>query len=282
MLQWLAWQDSSGLAGATAASWAATNHSTRKWARRLVPWCRELTITLVLYTMWQYAGAWSIGRLTAATTRGRDIWDLERWLHLPSEQSAQQVVLHHHTLVRWLNEYYVQVHVPALGACLLWLFIRHRDRYPNVRNVVAVVTGACLLIQLFPVAPPRLLPHLGIVDTGAVIGPSDYSGGAPGIDQLSAMPSLHVAWALIVAGAMVWVSRRRYRWLTLLYPATTAWVVVVTGNHYWADGAVAAALYVLAALIVTRITARSFPVPTRTLSRAHGGPQPDDPKPVPL
>ena len=183
--------------------------------------------------------------------RGRQIWDLERALHLPSERSAQQLVIHHRLLVHWLNEYYVQVHVPALGVLLVWLFVRHRDRYPRVRNVVALVTGACLLIQMFPVAPPRLLPHIGIVDTGALIGPSTYAGGAPGIDQLSAMPSMHVAWALIVGGAVVWVSKSRYRWLALLYPVATMLVVVVlTGNHYWADAIVAAALCVLAAYLI--------------------------------
>ena len=212
--------------------------------RRLRPWARELTLTLVLYALWQYAGAWSIGRLSAATARGQAIARLERPFHAPSERSAQQLVVHHPLLVHWLNEYYVQLHVPVLGACLLWLFLRHRDRYARVRNVLVIVTGACLLIQLVPVAPPRLLPHAGIVDTGALIGPSDYSGGAPGIDQLAAMPSLHVAWALIVAGAVIWASCRRSRWLALVYPAATTLVVVVTGNHYWADGAVALALCV--------------------------------------
>jgi hypothetical protein len=247
-MQWIPWQDATGLAGATAAVWTLTDRSSSAWAPRLRPWARELTLTLVLYALWQYAGAWSIGRLSAATARGQAIARLERQVHAPSERSAQQVVVHHPLLVHWLNEYYVQLHVPVLGACLLWLFLRHRDRYAEVRNVLVIVTGACLLIQLFPVAPPRLLPHSGIVDTGAVIGPSEYSAGAPGIDQLSAMPSLHVAWALIVAGAVIWASRRRSRWLALVYPVATTLIVVVTGNHYWADGAVALAICAMAAL----------------------------------
>jgi PAP2 superfamily len=255
MLQWMPWQDAAGMAGATAATWRLTDRSPRRWARRLKPWARELTLTLILYGMWQYAGAWSLGRVNLAVARGQNIWHLERLLHLPSERSAQQLILHHRLLVHWLNEFYVQLHVPSLGVCLLWLFIRHRDRYPNVRNVLVLTTGACLLIQMFPVAPPRLLPHAGIVDTGALVGPSDYAGGAPGIDQLSAMPSVHVAWALIVAGAIVWASRNRYRWLAVLYPAMTILVVVVTGNHYWADAIVAAALCALATYVVVKVPA---------------------------
>lgn len=292
MLQWMPWQDAAGVAGATAATWAATDRSPRIWARRLLPWARELTITLILYALWQYAGEWSLGRVSSAMSRGRQIWDLERTLHLPSERSAQQLVIHHPLVVHWLNEYYVQVHVPALGILLIWLFVRHRDRYPKVRNVVAMVTGACLLIQLFPVAPPRLLPHIGIVDTGALIGPSTYAGGAPGIDQLSAMPSMHVAWALIVGGAVVWVAKSRFRWLALLYPVATVVVVVLTGNHYWADGIAAAALCFLAAQIVLkappiwtgrRVTAA--PAATAPLEPAlvamESAPPPDRPATVP-
>jgi hypothetical protein len=148
----------------------------------------------------------------------------------------------------------------------VWLFVRHRDRYPKVRTVVALVTGSGLAIQMFPVAPPRLLPRLGIVDTGAVIGPSDYASGAPGIDQLSAMPSMHVAWALVVAGAVVWASRRWYRWLTLAYPALTVFAVVATGNHYWADAVVAAGLCPLSVYVGSKASRRAGrPAPAPTL-----------------
>jgi len=201
MLQWLPWQDAATMAGATGTTWAASRLSSGRVARVARPWARESTLLLVLYGMWQYAGAWSLGHRRSALARGRWIWRVERLVHLPSERSVQRAFLGNRGLIHWLNEFYAQVHVPALGVCLLWLFVRHRHHYPRVRTVVVAVTGACLVIQMFPVAPPRLLPSLGVIDTGALIGPSDYANGAPGIDQLSAMPSLHVGWALIVAGA---------------------------------------------------------------------------------
>jgi hypothetical protein len=256
------------MAGGTATAFAITRRSTRPWARSVKPWAKELTLILLLYGMWQYAGALSLGRISSAMSRGRTIWDLERMLHLPSERATQALVLHHHTLVRWFNEFYAVVHVPALAACLIWLFVRHRDRYPPVRTVVALVTGASLAIQMFPVAPPRLLPGLGIVDTGALIGPRVYTPGAPGLDQLSAMPSLHVAWAIIVAGAVSWTSRGRWRWLALVYPALTTFTVVVTGNHYWADGIVAAVLCVLATVVVSKAYAPEALEPVQPLQGA--------------
>jgi hypothetical protein len=257
MIGWLPWQDATELAGASAAAWAATCRRTRGWARSARPWAKELTLILLLYALWQFAGAWSVGRASAAITRGQAIWSAERAIHLPSERAVQAIVLPHTTLVHWLNWYYAAVHVPALGACLVWLFVRHRSVYPRVRTAVALVTGASLVIQLYPVAPPRLLPHLGLIDTGAVFGPSVYRRGAPGLDQLSAMPSLHVGWAVIVAVGVIWASRSQWRWLALAYPVLTMFTVVATGNHYWADGLVAAGLCAAALLIVSR-TYRPF------------------------
>ena len=65
-----------------------------------------------------------------------------------------------------------------------------------MRTVLAWTTLCCLLIQLIPVAPPRMIPGIGIVDTGLRYNQSVYSHGLP-IDQLSAMPSVHVAWAVL-------------------------------------------------------------------------------------
>ena len=248
-MQWVPWQDAGELAAATAATWTATARSRRVVSRALLPWARELTLVLILYSAWQYAGAWSIGRRSAAIGRGRAVWDVERALRLPSERTFQSAFLGHPDVLRVLNGFYAFVHVPALAVCLVWLFVRHRDRYPPVRTTVAILTGACLAIQMVPVAPPRLIPDLHVVDTGAAVGPYVYARGAPGIDQLSAMPSLHVGWALVVAGAVVFAGRGRWRWAALAYPVMTMIVVVATGNHYWADGIVAAALAVPAVLV---------------------------------
>ena len=63
------------------------------------------------------------------------------------------------------------------------------------------------------------------------------------------MPSVHVGWAILVAIAVITVSRSRWRWLALLYPVLTSVAVVVTANHYWLDG-VAAAVVLAAVLAV--------------------------------
>jgi hypothetical protein len=104
---------------------------------------------------------------------------------------------------------------------------------------MAWTTLGCLLVQLLPVAPPRMLP--GIIDTGLLYNQSVYSNGLP-IDQLSAMPSVHVAWAVLV-GYYTWrISPSRWRWIGPAHSVITIFVVVATGNHWWLDGIVAVAI----------------------------------------
>ena len=115
-------------------------------------------------------------------------------------------------------------------------------------------TAAALLVQFVPVAPPRMLPGDGMIDTAARYGQSVY-GSVAGFnaDQLSAMPSVHVGWALLAALVIIEVSRSRWRWLALAYPLLTMLAVVVTANHYWLDG-IAAALLLALALVVQRVS----------------------------
>ena len=264
-MQWLPWDDAAYAAvGAAAATKVLTGRAGR--ARRTVSaWTRELAVMFGLYALWQLAGGLSLGQAAGAVRAGREVADAERWLLWPTERSVQAVFLHDTTLLRIFNLYYVVLHVVFTGVCLVWVFARHRDRYPVVRNTLALATACSLLVALFPVAPPRLVPGLGVVDVGRLVGPTVYPATArPGLDQLSAMPSVHVAWALIVAGAVIYVLRSAWRWLAVLYPVFTTAVVVITGNHYFADAAVAAVIVLLSGLISVRFTGRPRPPSSRS------------------
>ena len=143
------------------------------------------------------------------------------------------------------NIYYAAAHVAAMGVFLLWSFLRHREAYPAWRNTLALVTGACLIIQLVPVAPPRLTEETGMIDTGLAYGQSVYGVLGRGIaGQLQAMPSIHVAWAALIGWAVWVVSPSKWRWIGPAHFAITFLVVAVTGNHFWLDGIVAIALLI--------------------------------------
>ena len=215
----------------------------------------ESALLFGLYALWQFAGSFTVMSTAGAVPRARWLWHAERVLLLPSETAVQRPFLAHPVLVQAFNLYYDVLHFPVLGACLIWLFARHRGSYPRVRTTVVLFTLLSLLIQLIPVAPPRLLPVAGMVDTAVRYGQSVYSWhGGFDADEFSAMPSVHVGWALIVAIAVITVSRSRRRWLAAGYPVLTLLVVVVTANHFWLDGIVAALLVIL--VLAAQRTAR--------------------------
>ena len=98
---------------------------------------------------------------------------------------------------------------------LVWLWLRHRDRYPFFRNMIVAFTGMALLVQMVAVAPPRLIGGTGLVDTAAVYGQSVYATFGDIADQYAAMPSIHVGWAVLIAFAVVSCSTSPWRWLVV-------------------------------------------------------------------
>jgi len=220
---------------------------------------------LALYALWQLVQVLLITRTAGAAARGRAVAASERALHLPAEESWQRAALDRPGLSWLADHYYAGVHFVAMITFLAWVFWRHRAAYPAVRGTVVALTGACFAVQLLPTAPPRLVSGLGVVDSAALAGRSVYAAGGLGLpDQLTAMPSVHVGWALLVGLGAVVVGRGRARWLSLAHPVVTVWAVVVTGNHYLLDGVVAAGLLALAvpAQAITRRTVRTWTSPT--------------------
>ena len=165
---------------------------------------------LVLYALWRVVGTVSVLKVDHAIHAGQHIWDVERTLHLPNEHGLQHLFLKSSPLIQACNVFYATVHIPSMGIFLVWLWFRHRDHYPPIRNVVALTTLWCLAIQLIPVAPPRLVPALHIADTPALFGQTVYPAfGKSGPAQLSAMPSVHVAWAAIIGVSIVVASTQQ-------------------------------------------------------------------------
>jgi hypothetical protein len=243
-------QKSGRLAGQPAGQPAG--RATR-WAAHIGPFAREAGVVTALYALWQLAGNLAVGGLSQALTHAWWIWHTERSLGLPSELLVQHLLLPHPLLSQLANLYYATMHFGVLIAMLIWLFVRHRDAYPAVRNAMAASTAICLLVSFIPVAPPRMLTSLGFVDLAARYGESVYgaiatagaagaAGANVGADQLSAMPSVHVCWSVLVAWAVITASTSRWRWLILAHPIVTVFVVVGTGNHYWSDGIVSIAI----------------------------------------
>ncbi|MEU9304165.1 phosphatase PAP2 family protein [Streptomyces sp. NPDC048269] len=234
----------------TPAGAAAGRRAAR---RRLI---RELLLVAGLFTVYKAGRTLSTGRTEEAFRNAARIWDAERALHLPGEGAVQRLLLHGDALVHTANTYYAAVHFPATALFLVWLYIRRPAHYLWARRVLAVLTGAALVLHLgFPLAPPRMLGAADMIDTGQVYGPTVY-GAAPATDtlanQFAAMPSLHFGWALMLALGMIAATGSRWRALWLLHPLLTLLVVVGTANHYWLDAIVATVLLGAALLLIPR------------------------------
>ncbi len=257
------WQQSIWIAVGFAVLAVGCILTGRPRAAAVGSWLWQCAFVVGLYTFWQIALDFIVTSTAGAVGRGRDVASWEGTLHLPSEASVQRLVLHHHLVLEAANGYYAGLDYSAMIGCLFWLWWRQRDRYWSLRLTLVLTTAACSLIQAIPVAPPRFVPGLGVADTAALLHESVYqTGGLYQPAQLTAMPSVHVAWAAFVAVAAITASRSRWRWVMVAYPVLTIWVVVVTGNHYWLDGAVGLALLAAALTgqaVVRRVGERTTP-----------------------
>jgi len=186
-----------------------------------------------------------------AVGNARELLSFQRSLGLPSELTLQQDFLDRTGIVKMANIYYIAAHFPVTIAFLAFAWAFRRNQFSRIRNTLIAVSAVGMVMHLlYPLAPPRIMgkiPGFGFVDTGALLGPSPYDlGAAEAANQLAAMPSLHVGWALLVAIGVIWMFESRWRWLVVAHPAITTLVVVLTANHYWTDAFIAAVLVGLA------------------------------------
>ena len=218
------------------------------------PLVRELLLVVGLFLVYKFGRQLVTGHTPEAFRNAGRVWDWERALHLPSEGSVQSLLLHGDTLAHLANTYYATVHFPATVAFLVWLYLKRPAHYVWARRVLAALTGAALVLHLvFPLAPPRMLAAAGLVDTAKVYGPSVY--GPPQTDTLSnqfaAMPSLHCAWAAWCGIVLVLLVRRTWvRVVALVYPFSTFFVVLSSGNHYLLDVLAGVVVLCLGAAVV--------------------------------
>ncbi|GAA3619634.1 hypothetical protein GCM10022223_40590 [Kineosporia mesophila] len=238
------WELSATGAVLLALLWGALSLAPRAGLVELVrSFAREFAVVMTLLGVWQYVGRFVRTHVEGAYSHAAWVQDTQAWLHLPDELKLQHLVLPHEWLVRSMNSYYAFAHLNGMALFLIWVWWRRRPAFRSVRNTVVGTTLICLLVQSIPVAPPRLLPNSGYVDTALLYGQSVYGEYATGVaSQLTAMPSVHVAWAAIVGWYVTRLGRGPLRVIGAVHLVFTVLVVAATANHWWLDGIVAAAI----------------------------------------
>jgi membrane-associated phospholipid phosphatase len=202
------------------------------------------------------------GHANVAYQHARDIVELERDIHLFVETDIQRWTINHGFLIHAADWMYVNSHFLVTTTFLIWLYVQRNHAYYFVRNMFLIAMVFALVgYMAFPTAPPRFLPEWGFQDPVADLFGDGVSQTASVLyNPYAAMPSMHVAFALMVAVPCFQLVRQRVlRTLWLFYPLLVTFVVISTGNHFWLDGAVGAIVAGCSALLASTAFARARP-----------------------
>ncbi|RKN47207.1 phosphatase PAP2 family protein [Streptomyces hoynatensis] len=241
----------------------------------------ELVLIRAGYAAYSWIRSYAKGDRHTAERHGHQVLDVQEFLHVDIEHWLNHTVAKSAALADAMDFYYATFHFVVPLSLLGWLLVRHPADYRQARAWLGCTTLFGLVgFWLYPLAPPRLMPGLGFIDTAN--GPQDLNdprfGALTGItNPYAAMPSLHVGWALWCALTLWRVAP--YAWLRLAgfaYPVLTAAVVMGTANHYLLD-AVGGVAVVAAGYAVTRAVTRLLQAP-----RPAGPPGPPGPPAEPV
>ncbi len=207
---------------------------------------REVAIGLGMYATYllvRTAVVNDSGRAQARRNAER-IVAAERRLGIHFEPELQRMLLPRTRVIAVLNVAYAVANVGLTVGWLMRLFFRRRPEFHRLRRAAVLTTlGAQPVFLLFPTAPPRTLDHF--VDTIAEVSGFDLDSGlvAKLYDPIAAMPSIHVAYAVVTATGIAETSRSPFaRRLAPAYPPLVALTVLATANHYVLDAVAGAAL----------------------------------------
>jgi diacylglycerol O-acyltransferase len=200
---------------------------------------RELSLGLVIFALYSIVASLDTVSRLAAARHGRQIFALERSLHLDIETHLNRWLAPHPALATAANYEYATSYVIAAFVLLGWLYLRNPAGYRWARNTFVLLNLIGIgCFAVYPVTPPRLLPELGFVDTVS-LGHTWGSWGSPLVahaNQLAAMPSLHIAWAIWVSVVLARVSSGRLVQLASgVHILVTLFVIMATANHYLLD-----------------------------------------------
>jgi hypothetical protein len=220
----------------------------------------EAGLILAAYFVYGWVRGLVEGHTGDAIHRAQQLVRLEHTLHIYHEKAINHFVASQHWLAYICNYWYAIMHFLVTIAVGVWIYWKHPEWARQLRtawyamNVVAIFGFAFL-----PLAPPRLLPGGGFIDTVVKF----HTWGSWGSKSVSkdanlyaAMPSMHIGWSLWVAFAVVLMARRTWvRVLGALYPVATLFVIVGTANHYYLD-AVGGVVACLGGILLARLIMR--------------------------
>jgi PAP2 superfamily len=213
----------------------------------------QFVLFFLAYNAYQVVRGITDGGAEVAFANADRLIDIERSLGTYFEAGFQQALIDYAAwLIDFANFMYLNSHFVITTGFLAWLYLFRNDHFYFVRNMFMVAMVLALVgYALFPTAPPRLFPSEGFTDTIATFTgvAQDDKTASLLVNQYAAVPSMHIAFSLMVAVPAGALSRHVLaRTLWSAYPLLVFFVIVATGNHFWLDAAAGAAVACLAAL----------------------------------
>ena len=217
-----------------------------------------IELAVIAFLGWIYDWLQNLApvRVNLALRNGESILSFEQRLHIAPERYLDNWLSHHYVLAYISSDFYDNAIFGVTLGLAAWIWWRRPDIYRPLRNelVLANLIGFTVF-WLFPVAPPRMLPGFtDIVEKVGGLG-SWHNTLISHADQLAAMPSMHLAWA-VWCSLVVWRLASEGPWrraaliVGIAYPLSTAWVVIATANHYLMDVLAGTAATLVAVAVV--------------------------------
>ncbi|WUT01196.1 phosphatase PAP2 family protein [Streptomyces sp. NBC_00708] len=214
----------------------------------------ELLLLRVVYSAYAHVRLAATAGRETAERHGRQIHSIEQWLHIDIEHRVNHAVAGIGRLRDFFDYYYSTFHFIVPLAVLAVLYVRRPADYRWARSTLGLATLLALAgFWLYPLAPPRLMPGLGFIDT--VHGVQDFAKPGYGAltamtNQYAAMPSLHFGWSLWCGVIVVLLAPKAWmKALGVLHPLFTVAAIVATANHWVLDAVGGATVVALGFLI---------------------------------
>jgi hypothetical protein len=220
---------------------------------------RQILLFCGAYWLYRLVRGMTDGKVAEAFDHARQLIGIERGLGLFVEPAVHAWAQGSDWLIDGASWMYLNSHFAITTVTLAFIYLRRNASFYFVRNMFMAAMGiALVLYAAYPTAPPRFMPEWGFSDSVArFTGLTAEGSSADALyNPFAAVPSMHVAFALMLAVPMASMARRRWaKALWILYPGLVSFVVVATANHWWFDaftGALTAAVAALAALLFAR------------------------------
>lgn len=184
--------------------------------KRYTSYCLPFFDTLVQFSV--MFGIYEIVRIIVASlhpdsstafNNATDLVNLQEYLGIGNiEYEWQSRTLKYEWIIYICNHFYKQSHWTGVGIFITYFYKHHHKHFSFIKQwFITSNVIAFLIFALFPMAPPRMVKDLGILDTLRLS--NDYSSAmlnSPLVNHFAAMPSMHFGYSFLFSFAFLFIT----------------------------------------------------------------------------